>query len=276
MPPGTHYVVRLRCAALAGECCVPLLACLFPNWRTFTALCGASVLLALFTAPWIPESPRWLLSQVCRQVALGGDGALHANVQVLQLNKQALTCLLKACCTFRRGTSCIKGSHSAWPCFWCMQGQVGTCSAEQNSREHSAAQVHRGRQWHTDASSTLGSAEGRRATGDNRRHVPRTGAAAAHACHDDLLGCRELGILRCLFGARCARRQLVRQVLSGGTDRVSSVHIGHGGAPLRLAAQRRLRGACHLHAAPCACRALRRKRLVCLHSSVPSASCMHL
>jgi hypothetical protein len=49
---------------VAGESLVPLLAYCFPNWRTFTALCGASVILALFLAPWMPESPRWLLSQV--------------------------------------------------------------------------------------------------------------------------------------------------------------------------------------------------------------------
>ena len=44
---------------------VPVLAYLLPNWRHFTAACGASVVLALALAPWIPESPRWLLTHVC-------------------------------------------------------------------------------------------------------------------------------------------------------------------------------------------------------------------
>jgi hypothetical protein len=44
---------------------VPLLAYVLPNWRSFTAACGLSVIFPLALAHWIPESPRWLLLQVC-------------------------------------------------------------------------------------------------------------------------------------------------------------------------------------------------------------------
>lgn len=55
----------------AGECMVPLLAWLVPNWRAFTALCGVSVIVPLLAAPWIPESPRWLLSKARRSRLIG-------------------------------------------------------------------------------------------------------------------------------------------------------------------------------------------------------------
>jgi hypothetical protein len=49
---------------------MPLMAWMVPDWRFFSAICGFSVVLPLIFSPWIPESPRWLLSQVRRIISI--------------------------------------------------------------------------------------------------------------------------------------------------------------------------------------------------------------
>eukprot|EP01025_Chloroclados_australasicus_P039558 TRINITY_DN4101_c0_g1_i10.p1 TRINITY_DN4101_c0_g1~~TRINITY_DN4101_c0_g1_i10.p1 ORF type:complete len:522 (-),score=40.31 TRINITY_DN4101_c0_g1_i10:308-1873(-) len=46
-----------------GECLMPVIAILLPNWRIMNFVCGLGVLLTILIWPHIPESPRWLLIQ---------------------------------------------------------------------------------------------------------------------------------------------------------------------------------------------------------------------
>ena len=52
----TYYV--------GGECLLALLAFLVPGWRRLTLLCSALTASFLLTWPFVPDSPRWLASQV--------------------------------------------------------------------------------------------------------------------------------------------------------------------------------------------------------------------
>ena len=49
---------------IVGECALALLAYLVRDWRTLVLLCAASCAAFLPTVFLMPESPRWLLSQV--------------------------------------------------------------------------------------------------------------------------------------------------------------------------------------------------------------------
>jgi hypothetical protein len=47
-----------------GACMVPLLAVAVPDWRAQTVACAGTLVAMVPLFPFIPESPRWLLSQV--------------------------------------------------------------------------------------------------------------------------------------------------------------------------------------------------------------------
>lgn len=55
--------IASQCFWCLGACILPLLALAVPNWRAQTVACAAVVLCMVPLFPFVPESPRWLLSQ---------------------------------------------------------------------------------------------------------------------------------------------------------------------------------------------------------------------
>lgn len=55
--------IASQCFWCLGACILPLLALAVPNWRLQTVACAGVVLAMVPLFPFMPESPRWLLSQ---------------------------------------------------------------------------------------------------------------------------------------------------------------------------------------------------------------------
>ena len=63
----------MQAVFIVGECALALLAYLVRGWRALVLLCAGICAALLPTVFLVPESPRWLLSQVWDRCAFGAE-----------------------------------------------------------------------------------------------------------------------------------------------------------------------------------------------------------